>query len=364
MRSGRGLSMHATPPLPAGLNLFGAGRFARDVAQALREQGTEVHALLTSAEPTEALVDGIPCRRLEPTDLVALPLWIAVFNHQRASDYGRLAEWLGGLGPTAQVVWPQAWYGTMAARLGWRFWLHAPEAYTAVQGELACVRERLEDEPSRNTFDQIVAFRSQPRRFAAPPQPLVDTQYLPPWLREHLIAQGVSALRIVDGGAYQGETLRELDDLVPVERAWAFEPDAANAAALRQQMAHWGARHSAFDAGLSDRAGELAFAAGGGGASRVSDAGASRVAVLALDDALRGEPVNFIKLDVEGHELPALAGARATIRRCRPVLAISAYHRWDDLWRLPAFIGELGLDYRLRLAVHQHNSFDTVLYAY
>ena len=47
-----------------------------------------------------------------------------------------------------------------------------------------------------------------------------------------------------------------------------------------------------------------------------------------------------------------------------PVLAIAGYHRRDDLWRIPAWISSLDLDYRLRFRIHAHNSFDAVFYAY
>lgn len=351
-------------PEHEGVNLFGAGSFARDLAAALHAEGRVVHAFLTSGEPRAPTLDGVPWRRLQREDLRQHPLWIAVFNHQRTSDYGSLNDWLGSLSEQARVIWPQTWYGALQERLGWRFWLQSPEAYATASSELASARSLLDDEASRATFDSIVAFRSEPAHFASPPPPCSDTQYLPTWLLDELRRRGVTALRIVDGGAYQGETLRELDEKMSIAHAWAFEPDASNFAALQRQMSGWDDRLAAFDAGLSDRSGELAFAAGAGAASNVSASGAQRIRVLGLDDALQGAEVNFIKLDVEGHELPALAGARETIRRCRPVLAISAYHRWDDLWRIPDLIHRLGLGYRLRLAVHQHNSFDTVLYAY
>jgi hypothetical protein len=73
--------------------------------------------------------------------------------------------------------------------------------------------------------------------------------------------------------------------------------------------------------------------------------------------------VDFIKLDVEGGEADALRGAHRTLISHRPVLAISCYHKPEDLWALPDLIDSLVPDYRFYLRQHAFNSFDLVLYA-
>lgn len=57
--------------------------------------------------------------------------------------------------------------------------------------------------------------------------------------------------------------------------------------------------------------------------------------------------VGFVKMDIEGAELGALRGATEIIERDRPRLAISAYHRLNDLAELPQFLSAFG--YRLFL---------------
>ncbi len=47
------------------------------------------------------------------------------------------------------------------------------------------------------------------------------------------------------------------------------------------------------------------------------------------------EKVNFIKMDIEGSELAALHGAKKTIKKFTPKLAISIYHRDDDFFYDP-----------------------------
>jgi FkbM family methyltransferase len=55
--------------------------------------------------------------------------------------------------------------------------------------------------------------------------------------------------------------------------------------------------------------------------------------------------VNFIKMDIEGAEVPALTGASKTIKMYKPRLAISVYHKWDDLLVIPQLIHGIRDDY-------------------
>lgn len=63
------------------------------------------------------------------------------------------------------------------------------------------------------------------------------------------------------------------------------------------------------------------------------------------------ERVDFIKMDIEGAEQRALAGARQTLARFRPRLAISAYHREDDPKRIPQLVREAWPGYRMECGV-------------
>jgi len=67
-------------------------------------------------------------------------------------------------------------------------------------------------------------------------------------------------------------------------------------------------------------------------------------------------------MDVEGHELKILAGARETIKTFKPSLALSAYHRGDDLIKLPKFLLELNPNYKFYLRHCAPGLSETVLY--
>lgn len=91
--------------------------------------------------------------------------------------------------------------------------------------------------------------------------------------------------------------------------------------------------------------------------------GTIEVQTARLDDVLNGEKATFIKMDIEGAELNALKGAEQTILTYRPKLAISMYHKPEDMWEIPAYILSLHSDYRLYLRHYSFSTYETVLYA-
>ncbi|MDW8129861.1 MAG: FkbM family methyltransferase [Bryobacterales bacterium] len=79
-----------------------------------------------------------------------------------------------------------------------------------------------------------------------------------------------------------------------------------------------------------------------------------RVPLTTIDqlvEELQLDRVDFIKMDVEGAEQRALAGARRTLARFRPRLAISAYHLEDDPIRIPELVRQAWPGYRMECGV-------------
>jgi FkbM family methyltransferase len=73
--------------------------------------------------------------------------------------------------------------------------------------------------------------------------------------------------------------------------------------------------------------------------------------------------VDFIKLDVEGAEVSALSGALDTIEQMRPKLAVSLYHKPDDLFSLILLLRERFPFYDFFLGHYTIHHDETVLYA-
>lgn len=87
------------------------------------------------------------------------------------------------------------------------------------------------------------------------------------------------------------------------------------------------------------------------------------VDVVAVDDILNGKPCGFIKMDIEGSEYRALEGAKNTIRKDHPILAISIYHKPEDIVEIPEYILELSESYQFYIRHYSTDIGETVLYA-
>lgn len=228
--------------------------------------------------------------------------------------------------------------------------------------ELRRARESFADDASRAIFDAVLAHR---RSLDPCDLPDPSPEYRHPALP---VRPGETVL---DVGAYDGSTSIDYAQAVaPEGRVYAFEPSLENFDLLRRRVAHdpRGRRVRPHPVGCWSRSGRLALRTEGREPSQfqISSQGDETINVVSIDDIVADERigrVDWIKLDVEGAEHEVLLGARETLRAYRPKLAVCVYHRPRDLWELPAQLLDLGLGYRLFLAHHSQNLYDTVCYA-
>ena len=82
----------------------------------------------------------------------------------------------------------------------------------------------------------------------------------------------------------------------------------------------------------------MQFDSRGDARSCISETGENSIRAINIDDVIdENERVTFIKMDVEGSELESLKGAKKTILRDKPKLAICIYHKPEDMIELPLF---------------------------
>ncbi|MEE7546696.1 FkbM family methyltransferase [Xanthomonas sp. Kuri4-1] len=236
-------------------------------------------------------------------------------------------------------------------------WVGFAEDYAAHRPAYDRLYARMSDEPSRDTLRRLVAFRlHRDLTLMQPFSDRMEAQYF-----EDFLPLGQDTF--VDAGGYDGLTSLIFARHCPDYRAiHVFEPNPEMLAEARRRLAAL-PRVSFHAMGLSDAARQLRFDARHemASASRISDSGSSVIEVDALD-AVVHEPVTFIKMDIEGAEGAALAGAAQTLRAHHPALAICVYHKPDDFWRLAEQVLAIRDDYRLYLRHYTEGTDETVMY--
>jgi len=346
--------------------LYGAGRLGRTVLANLRASGVEPVAFADDTPEKEGqLIDGLPVKT--PKNTVEqfgsrLVFVVTILNPllNFVTARRRLQELTG-----ARVL--------SFLHLAWRYpesflpycQFEAPQDVLEKAAHIRRAFQLFADKESRRQFVAHLRFRLR-----------LDHEALPPCAPDNYFPPGVVTKPLppdtvyVDCGAYDGDTVRAFlaHQRGEFGRIYAFEPDPQNCERLRAYVALLGPgaakRVHVFNAGVGDRRTRLRFDAAGNMSSSFSKAGEVEVEVLPIDEVVEANsaPV-YLKFDVEGGEWEALKGCEKLIERARPLMAISAYHRPDDLWQLPLSIGSRNHDYRFYLRTQGEDGMDVICYA-
>lgn len=170
----------------------------------------------------------------------------------------------------------------------------------------------------------------------------------------------------VDGGVLDGNTSVEFAKWAEgkYEKIYMFEANNRNELQILNTMKKNNMRsYDLILKGLSDRNDKVLFDDGMEGGSRITSGNGRLIEVTSIDETIKGE-VSFIKMDIEGAESAALAGAEQTIKRCRPRLAISVYHKEDDFVSIPLLLLKMNPQYQFALRHYTASANETVLYAW
>ncbi|MCG5238879.1 FkbM family methyltransferase [Azospirillum doebereinerae] len=141
---------------------------------------------------------------------------------------------------------------------------------------------------------------------------------------------------IVDGGAHLGLAALRFHSLCPEARIRCFEPDPGICAMLRRNLARNGlASVEVVESGLSDCEGLSRFEADGADGGRMIDASAPPSGSMTIHSerlsahiAALGGRLDFLKLNIEGMELPVLRELEAVGQLASIDRLVLEYHGW------------------------------------
>lgn len=166
---------------------------------------------------------------------------------------------------------------------------------------------------------------------------------------------------IIDGGAYNGDTLENFLKLnKEFTSYYLFEPDEdlLNVAKkiTKDNRIHY------INKGLFSSSKILRFNKTAEEDGKFTEQGNIKIEVTSIDEIIK-EKVAFIKMDIEGCELEALKGARNIIKQYKPTLAICIYHKPEDYLTIFEYIKSLNKDYKFFIRHYSNYYTETVLYA-
>lgn len=344
--------------LDAPVLIFGAGDKGTETCRELKKRGVNVTAILDNYPKEKLEIEGVSI--MTPTTWLSQypneypPIIIAIHNENVFLP--KLISGLREMG-FGEIITLMALYDVFPD-LPMHYWLINRGEYLTHVEKIYEFQSLFLDSLSKKWVQSVLMFRLR-GEYECLPLPEKGEQYHPEGLFDKSIA-----LRMVDCGAFVGDTILDFyNSGYNVESVIAFEPDVTNYQKISANIASIDTGVTCIPCGVADETKYVRFTAEKGGASHIDQVGGDLILCSSLDEVLVNFQPNFIKMDIEGAEVLALSGALNTIKKYRPILAISVYHHFSHLWDIPLKIASLSLGYRFYLRGHRHSSFDLVLYA-
>lgn len=366
------------PPLA----IFGAGSAGRHLEKLLRHHGIAI-ACFGDNHPERALDANRPTpilsvqtlRKKHPESLVI----IAVAPPHGADIQNQLLQEGFSI---SQIFMPSLEHLLFYTVVSHFYWTnddlkkHATELHKTIQ--------LFEDERSQQLFlrrtallshgSDYCAFRRFIRDFAQLKSPIETGLFTSPRYDENHFYFNQPFCPIQDQevfanvGALTGDCAIEFAEACKTRRIHPkkiinFEPDPGNFALLNEKLKNIPTVTS-YPYGLWSASKRLRFANTGAGCPGAIDgSGDQEIEVRSLDELLPGAEITFLKMDIEGAEKEALLGAQAIIRSQKPKLAVSLYHKRNDIFEIPLLLKQLNPGYRFYLSHHSSTFDETVLFA-
>jgi FkbM family methyltransferase len=174
---------------------------------------------------------------------------------------------------------------------------------------------------------------------------------------------------IVDIGAFDGDSLNDClkYNKSTFDEYHAFEPDPVNfrklASFVESLPIDIKEKIKLNELGVSDKQKSLTFDASGSLQSSFNMNGSLTINCVSIDEHFNGEvKPTFVKIDAEGAEAEIILGAKNCIKSSSSIFAISVYHKYDHLWRLPILFNNLNNNYSFYLRPLCAVSWDLICY--
>ncbi len=164
-----------------------------------------------------------------------------------------------------------------------------------------------------------------------------------------------------DIGGFDGQTTLDfIQRASAYKKIYFFEPDRYMIEQTKERLSQY-SNIEFYLAVVGNRTGKIGFSSSGDGSSFASEEGGETVDMVCLDDFIDSSE-SYVKFDVEGFELSALEGCEQAIRKYKPMLSVSLYHRAGDIHALINRVLNWNADYLVYLRHYTGTYADTRAY--
>ncbi len=230
------------------------------------------------------------------------------------------------------------------------------EDYTKNKDRYDGVYKLLADDKSKSVFEKVINFKIS-----------FDYEFMDGFTNDHEgqyfdkeIVPDIKNIRFVDGGGYVGDTASEVIKNYPdFKKIYLIEPIPENIRIAKRELGEY-QNIEFLTCGVSDKKETLYFNEEKS-FSTIYGEGTQSVEVDTIDNIVK-EKVDYIKLDIEGAEQNAINGAKETIQKYKPVLAVCIYHKAEDWYKIPEKILSIESNYKVYLRHYMEGIFESVMY--
>ncbi|MCX6823037.1 MAG: FkbM family methyltransferase [candidate division SR1 bacterium] len=174
---------------------------------------------------------------------------------------------------------------------------------------------------------------------------------------------------VVDCGGYIGDSSLMFTKELNINKCYCLEPMEENfELALKTiKLNNIGGKIIPIKKGVGKAKGILKIKKDGP-SSYIDSEGDCSIQIDTIDSLIKEYNINpgLIKYDVEGSEYDAILGTEETIRKYKPILLISIYHKGKDYFEIKPLIESWGLGYKFKIRNYcpRNPRFETMLLCY
>jgi len=223
------------------------------------------------------------------------------------------------------------------------------------ESKIAAAFEMLEGDQAKRTFLKLLEFRLMDDQVDIPVFPEKEMYF------EYDLFPKIDGEVFIDCGACGGSSLTGFLECNGHRFAgyYGIEPDKTNFDKLKEFILtlpeNERTKIKVSHAAAYENNGKTNFYVLGGPGTFQADNGPDQVRTVTIDSLLDGSQATYIKMNIEGSEVPALKGAKRTICNYHPRMAIMGYHKTSDLWEVPLLIKKYDGGYHLSLRSYMRN---------